>query len=86
MLCRIAGVQNPILRDKIIEIFVRVDDFCKELDFEVKKYQLNSGNHKVRERKTALADSKIITILIAFHSGHFTDLKYFYLGHICLYY
>jgi len=72
--------------DKIIEIFVKVDDFCKEFETEIAKHQLDAGNYKVRDRKASLADSEIITILIAFHSGHFTNLKHFYLAHICLYY
>lgn len=75
-----------MLRDKIIEIFVKVDDFCKEFELEIKKHQLEAGNNRVRNRKSALSDSEIITILIAFHSGHFTNLKHFYLEHICLYY
>ena len=75
-----------MLRDKIIEIFVKVDDFCKDFEVEIKKHQLQSGTIRLRDRKAALADSEIITILIAFHSGHFTNLKHFYLEHICLYY
>ncbi|MDB5135947.1 MAG: family transposase [Mucilaginibacter sp.] len=55
-----------MLRDKIIEILVKVDDFCEEFDLEIKKHQLNSGNYKVRDRKAALSDREIITILIAF--------------------
>lgn len=75
-----------MLRDKIIEIFVIVDDFCKEFEPEVVKYRLDAGNYKVRNRKASLADSEIIAILIAFHSGHFTNLKHFYLEHICVHY
>ncbi len=72
--------------DKIIEIFVKVDDFCEEFETEIVKHQLDGGNYKIRNRKASLADSEIITILIAFHSGHFTNLKHFYLAHICLFY
>lgn len=72
--------------DKIIEIFVNVDDFCKEFETEIAKHQLDAGNYKVRNRKASLSDSEIITILIAFHSGHFTNLKHFYLGYISHYY
>jgi len=72
--------------DKIIEIFVKVDDFCKEFDFEIVKHQLDADNYKVRDRKASLTDSEIITILIAFHSGHFTNLKHFYLGYISRHY
>ncbi|MEO5911441.1 MAG: IS982 family transposase [Pelobium sp.] len=75
-----------MLRDKIIEIFVKVDDFCKEFELEIRKHQLDAGNYRVRDRKPSLSESEIITILIAFHSGHFTNLKHFYLEHICLYY
>lgn len=64
---------------KIIEIFVKVDDFCKEFGFEIAGHQLDAGNYKIRNRKAALSDSEIITILIVFHSGHFTNLKHFYL-------
>jgi hypothetical protein len=72
--------------DKIIEIFVKVDDFCKEFETEIVKHELDAGNYKIRDRKTSLADSEIITILIAFHSGHFTNLKHFYICHIYPYY
>ncbi len=68
--------------DKIIEIFVKVDDFCKEFETEIVKYQLDAGKYSIRNRKASLADSEIITILIAFHSGHFTNLKHFYLAHL----
>lgn len=72
--------------DKIIEIFVKVDDFCKECEEQIAKHKLDAGNYKVRDRKASLADSEIITILIAFHSGHFTNLKHFYITHICTHY
>jgi len=77
---------HMLTSDKIIEIFVKVDDFCKEFEAEIVKHQLDAGNYKVRDRKASLADSEIITILIAFHSGHFTNLKHFYLGYISVYY
>ena len=72
--------------DKIIEIFVKVDDFCKEFDFAIKKHRLETNAYKIRNREASLSDSEIMTILIAFHSGHFTNLKHFYLCHICSYY
>lgn len=72
--------------DKIIEIFVKVDDLCKEFETEIANHRLDAGNYRVRDRKVSLADSETMTILIAFHSGHFTNLKHFYLGYICPYY
>ena len=45
--------------DKIIEIFVKVDDFCKEFEIEIAKHQLDAGNYKVRNRKASLSDLKL---------------------------
>ncbi len=60
----------PSLRDKIIEIFVKVDDFCNEFKNEYAKDQLLiESDAKTRNRKTGLCDSEIICIMIAFHSG-----------------
>ncbi|PWK70014.1 hypothetical protein LX99_04667 [Mucilaginibacter oryzae] len=42
--------------DKIIEIFVMVDDFCKESESEIARHQLDAGSYKVRNRKTSLSD------------------------------
>ncbi|HEY4327507.1 MAG TPA: IS982 family transposase [Mucilaginibacter sp.] len=75
-----------LIPDKTIEIFVKVDDFCKEFELEIAKHQVDAGSYRVRDRKASLTDSEIITILVAFHSGHFTNLKHFYLCHICAYY
>lgn len=72
--------------DKIIEIFVEVDDFCKESDHTIKKYRVEANTYRNRNRSASLSDSGTITILIAFHTGHFTNLKHFYIGHICPYY
>lgn len=78
--------QSMLTPDKIIEIFVKVDDFCKEFEAEIVKHQLDAGQHKIRNRKASLADSEIITILVTFHSGYYTNLKHFYLEHICRHY
>lgn len=72
--------------DKTIKIFVKGDDFCKEFEAEIVKHQLGDGLHKIRNRKASLADSEIMTILINFHSGYYTNLKHFYLGYICQHY
>lgn len=54
-----------------MENFINVTDFCKQFEGEIVKHQLNAANHKVRNRKASLSDSELITILVAFHSGHF---------------
>lgn len=68
-----------MLKDKIIEIFVKVDDFCIEINQQLAHYQLGSKKGKTRNRKASLCDSEIMTLLIAFHFGHFTNFKHFYL-------
>lgn len=73
-----------MLRDKITEIFVKVDDFCNEFEIEFKKHQLPApGDVKKRDRKAGLSDSEVITILISFHGGQFRNFKHFYLNFIC---
>ena len=37
---------------------------------------------KQRNRKSTLSDSEVMTILILFHSGHYRDLKHYYINHI----
>jgi hypothetical protein len=67
-----------MLRDKIIEIFVNVDDFCKEIAPELEKQLIEDRSVGKRNRKAGLCDSEVITLMIAFHYGQFTNLKSFY--------
>lgn len=69
---------NPMLRDKIIEIFVCVDDFCKESEDLIVEHKLENGVTKIRNRKSNLSDSEIISLQIAFHFGSFNNFKSFY--------
>ncbi len=72
-----------MLIDKITAIFVSVDDFCNVFESDFKKYQLDHAENKSkRNRKTALADSEVITLLIAFHNGQFRNFKHFYLHYV----
>src|SRR5580693_5486346 len=74
---------QPMLADKITEIFVKVDDFCNVFKNEYAKNNLAiASDVKVRNRETSLCDSEIITILIAFHSGQFRNFKHFYVNYI----
>ncbi len=74
-----------MLQDKIIEIFVKVDDFCNEFKIANTNYQLISPSHsKTRNRAASLSDSEIITLLIAFHGGQFRNFKHFYLNYVCV--
>jgi len=67
-----------MLKDKVIEIFVPADDFCIEFEKHIQQFRLSSGPLKQRNRKASLSDSEIISILIFFHYGSFTNFKHFY--------
>ena len=67
--------------DKITDIFVKVDDFCKEYQniiLETRKIA-SSGNKKSRIRASQLSDSEIITILVGFHLGAHKCFKHYYI-------
>ena len=73
----------PVLHDRILEIFLKVDDFCNEFELEYKTLQLPApAEAKKRNRKSGLCDSEIITLLIAFHGGQFRNFKHFYIHYI----
>lgn len=72
-----------MLQDKITEIFICVDDFCKLFENEYAKETLAICSEKqTRNRKTGLCDSETITLMIAFHSGQFRNFKHFYLHYV----
>ena len=67
-------------KDKVIEIFCTVDDFCKEFELrikELKQVQVN-GEKKYRNRSLSVSDSEILTILICFHLGAHKTFKHYY--------
>ena len=68
------------IEHQLTSIFCEMDDFCKELDNQVKKTLLtgptNSG--KTRGPDCALTNSEIATILIMFQTIRFRDFKTFY--------
>lgn len=67
-------------KDKVIEIFCTVDDFCKEFDSEIKKLKLVQlpEDKKHRSRSLSMSDSEIITVLIGFHLGSHRTFKHYY--------
>jgi Transposase DDE domain len=76
-------MSTPLFSDKVAEIFVKVDDFCNHFENEFKKHALPpSSGIKKRNRKTALTDSEVLTILIVFHGGQFRNFKHFYIHYI----
>jgi hypothetical protein len=74
-----------LLQDKIIEIFIKADDFCNIFETEIKQQQITSSSEvHQRNRKAGLSDSEIITLLVAFHGGHFRNFKHFYLHYVSI--
>lgn len=72
-------ITTPPFHDKMIETFIKVDDFCLLFEKEFAKHQLcQTSNDKKRNRKAGLCDSEVISLLIGFHGGQFRNFKHFY--------
>ena len=71
-----------MLKDKVIEIFVPVDDFCVEFSSCIQQFRLKNAEVKHRNRQASLSDSEIISILIFFHFGSFTNFKHYYNNYV----
>ena len=68
---------------KITEIFFIIDEFNKNFEKIVSDHSLvRNTDLKQRNRKSTLSDSEVMTILILFHSGHYRDLKHYYINHV----
>lgn len=66
--------------DRIVDIFVEIDDFCKNFYGIWEQYLVSEGIKRPRGRKSMLSDSEIMTIIILFHSSNFQHFKNFYQG------
>ncbi len=69
-------------RDKVIEFFVELDDFHKEYEALIKQTKIESGFAKTRNRKTTMSEAEMMSILLLFQYGHFTNFKHFYLHYV----
>src|SRR5690606_24307361 len=68
-----------MLRNKVIEIFVKADDFCNEIRRILEEKLIEDRKLGKRNRKASLCESEMINLMILFHSGQFTNLKSFYI-------
>ena len=65
--------------DIITQIFVKVDDFCKIFEEELKGYFIgNNQNKKKRNRASRLSKSEIMSIIIFFHIAKYRTFKDYY--------
>lgn len=73
-------------KDKVIEIFCLIDDFCKELNKTIDEHSIDEGlSTKKRNKKCRMSQSEIITIMLLFHLKGYRCLKHFYINHVCKY-
>ncbi len=78
-------MNTPLFQDKVAEIFVAVDDFCLLFEEPIKQHLISEGSDiKRRNRKASLCDSEVIALLISFHSGGFSNFKFFYIHYACV--
>jgi hypothetical protein len=74
-----------MLRDKVTEFFVELDDFHQEFASELKNRPLlEDSSKKRRNRKGQLSDSEMMSIYLLFHYGQFTNFKHFYLNYVSI--
>lgn len=72
-----------MLRDKVTQFYVELDDFYKEFEFELsKKPLLSDSGVKTRNRKGNLSDAEMMSIYLLFHFGQFTNFKSFYVLYV----
>ncbi|MGC9355017.1 MAG: IS982 family transposase [Mariniphaga sp.] len=73
-----------MLRDKVTEFYVELDDFYKIFASEIENQKkLEDSPIKRRNRKSSLTDSEMMSILLLFQFGQFTNFKHFYCQYVC---
>lgn len=66
----------------IVSLFCEIDDFYEVFETIWRKHQI--GNGRVRNRKSWLSTSEVMTILVMYHESGYKNLKSFYLREIGL--
>jgi len=73
-----------VLRDRITEFYIEIDDFCLEFASKLKTQTLlDDSDIKRRNRKGKLSDAEMMSIYLLFHFGQFTNFKSFYKRYVC---
>jgi hypothetical protein len=68
-----------MLRDKVTEFFVELDDFYKEFASQLENRPLlQDPSVKRCDREGKLSDPEMMSINFLFHFGQFTNFKHFY--------
>lgn len=72
-----------MLKDKVTEFYVELDDFCNEFKAQLDPViSLEDPSVKRRNRKGKLTDSEMMSIYLLFHYGQFTNFKHFYIHYV----
>lgn len=64
----------------IVEIFCDIDDFCNTHIKDIRERALPNDGKKRRDRKTAMSESEMVTLLVLFHLSHYRTFKDFYIS------
>ncbi len=75
-----------LTEDKVIEIFVMADEFCKIFNAMLRRRGLDKPKEENYHRDCRMSQAEIIVIMIMFHSSNHKCLKHFYLNEICVRY
>lgn len=68
----------------LIPIFCEIDDFCGDFEPILNRHLLDDGNRK-RLRRSTLARSEVMTIIVEFHRSNYRTFKHYYNQHVCVY-
>jgi transposase len=69
--------------DNLTELYVLMDDFCKEFEPWLNARLLAEGQRK-RKRMTGLSLAELMTLVVLFHQIRYRQFKSFYLHHVCM--
>jgi hypothetical protein len=80
---QIFHTQGVPVNNDILPLFSDIDDFCLTFEPTFKAKLLESGTLR-RQRKSTLALSEILTIIVWFHQSSYRNFKDFYLKEVSL--
>jgi hypothetical protein len=73
-----------ISKDKITETFCSIDDSCAVFEPAFRKKQISNGK-KLRNRKSIMSSSEVITNTVLFHLSGIRTFKHFYIFYVQVY-
>ncbi len=65
----------------LTQLFVEIDDFMKEYEAEMKRHLITDGTIR-RDRKSRLALSEIMTIVVFFQISGYRNFKHYYINYV----